>query len=345
MCSPDSKTTRSCFSACCEGLCAIARSLRRYFALTGWRYHALVASIALSALGYLAASLWGGWREVLAAVAAVGVTGTAVALALCLANYLLRFLRWQRYLHLLGNPVPWQPSLRIYLSGFALTTTPGKAGEMVRSVFLKRLGMPYSESVAAFFAERFSDLIAVAMIAAIGASTHAAARPLLIGLGVMLIAVLLMLHNVRWLTWVEALGRRIRWQRLRMLVVSSIDVVLQFRRCFAAPVMTASLLIGLVAWGAEAHACYLIATWMGADITMAQGYFIYAFSALVGALSFLPGGLGTTELALAGLLILHGMPEAQAIACTLFVRVVTLWFAVALGLLALPRKLNYEMPS
>jgi len=53
--------------------------------------------------------------------------------------------------------------------------------------------------------------------------------------------------------------------------------------------------------------------------------------------------LGTTEIALAGLLILHGMPEPQAIACTLFVRVVTLWFAVALGLIALPRKASFGL--
>jgi glycosyltransferase 2 family protein len=54
-------------------------------------------------------------------------------------------------------------------------------------------------------------------------------------------------------------------------------------------------------------------------------------------LSFLPGGLGGAEVTMVGLLLLNGMNEAQAVACTLFVRLATLWFAVILGLLALPR--------
>lgn len=304
----------------------------------GWRYRAFVASIALSAIGYLGLSFWGGWREVVDAVAAVGFLGTIIALGLCLTNYLLRFARWQRYLNVLGCDVPRWPSLRIYFSGFALTTTPGKAGEMVRSVFLKKFGMQYSESFAAFFAERFCDVIAVALIAAAGASSQDAARPLLIGMGALLVGVFAMLYNVKWLRRLELLGERIRWRRVRQLLVSGIEMVLQFRRCFAPSVMAYSMSLSIVAWGAEAYVLYLIATWMGADIGITEAWFIYGFATLVGALSFLPGGLGSTEVALAGLLILYGMPEAQAIACTLFVRVVTLWFAVALGLLALPRK-------
>lgn len=311
--------------------------------LSGKRFYAFIASIALSALGYLGLSLWGGWREVLDAIGAVGLAGTSIALGLCLANYLLRFLRWQTYLALLGTRVPWWPSLRIYFAGFALTTTPAKAGEMVRSVFLKRYGMAYTESFAAFFAERFSDLIAVALLAAIGIASYAPAQPILFGLGILLIAVFAMLHNVRWLRWIENMAQGLPWRRLGNIIDSGVHIILQFRRCFSLPVLSGSLTIGLLAWGAEAQACYLIATWMGAELTWAEGYFVYAFSALVGALSLLPGGLGTTEIALAGLLILHGMPEPQAIACTLFVRVVTLWFAVALGLIALPRKANFGL--
>ena len=39
--------------------------------------------------------------------------------------------------------------LKIYLAGFALTTTPGKAARL-RGVLLKPLGVPHSHSLAAF---------------------------------------------------------------------------------------------------------------------------------------------------------------------------------------------------
>jgi uncharacterized protein (TIRG00374 family) len=303
-----------------------------------WRYRALYISVGLTAIGYLALSAWAGWRELLHAVASVGVVGTAVALGLSLVNYVLRFVRWNNYLRIFGHAVPSWQSLRIYMAGFALTTTPAKAGEVVRSVFLKRYGVTYSESLAAFFADRLCDLSGILLIAAIGLSAHAVARPFIIGLGGVVVLVLLILHNPRWLVRLEALGRHIRWRRVHQMWISLVGMVLRFRQCFTLPVMTFSMALSVVAWGAEASSFYLIATWMGADIEITEAWFIFAFSALVGVISFLPGGLGSTEAVMISLLLLNGMPEAQAIVCTLFVRVTTLWFAVVLGLIALPRK-------
>lgn len=52
------------------------------------------------------------------------------ALGATLVNYLLRFIRWHYYLSVIGvNNVPRRDSLSIFLSGFALTMTPGKLGE------------------------------------------------------------------------------------------------------------------------------------------------------------------------------------------------------------------------
>ena len=112
--------------------------------LSGWRFRALLLVVLLSAAGYLAFSLWGGWQEVVAAVIRVGLAGTAIALLLSLVNYGLRFLRWQKYLALLGHRVYWPESLRIYIAGFGLTVLPVKVGETIRSVFLKRHGVSYT---------------------------------------------------------------------------------------------------------------------------------------------------------------------------------------------------------
>jgi uncharacterized protein (TIRG00374 family) len=306
--------------------------------LDGWRYHALVLSILLSAIGYLAVSLWGGWREVVGAVAQVGILGFGIALGLSLVNYGLRFLRWQYYLDLLGHQVPWRASLRIYISGFALTTTPGKAGEMVRSVFLRRHGVGYAESVAAFFAERTADLIAVVLIAAIGVWSHHVVRPWLLGVGGFMLLVLLVLQNKRWLRLLRVWGRSLAHRRLRRLLLSSLDMVLHYRRLFTIDALSVAMLLGLFAWVAEAYAFYLVAVWMGGDLSLSEAFFIYAFAMLVGALTFLPGGLGSAEVVMVGLLLVNGMSEPAAVACTLLVRVATLWFAVVLGLMSLPRR-------
>jgi len=140
--------------------------------LSNWRYRALVASIVAAALGYFAFSLWGGLGDVIAALQRVGFRGLLLMLVMSLLNYGLRFMRWQQYLGALAHPMPWRPSARIYLAGFALTTTPGKAGEALRGVLLKRWHVPYTHSLAAFLSERLSDLAAIVLLAFFGLSLY-----------------------------------------------------------------------------------------------------------------------------------------------------------------------------
>jgi uncharacterized protein (TIRG00374 family) len=49
----------------------------------------------------------------------------------------------------------------------------------------------------------------------------------------------------------------------------------------------------------------------------------------------LPGGVGPTEGSMSGLLALRGVDLPVAVAATLVIRVATLWFAVAVGAVAM----------
>lgn len=293
-------------------------------------------SVALAALGYLGLSLWAGWREVVAAVVQVGPVVLVGLLLLSLANYLLRFVRWARYLTLLEAPVPWRINLDAYFSGFALTTSPGKVGEMLRSVLLKPHGVPPAASVAAFFAERVSDLLAILVLAAVGLWAYAPARPVV---GLALAAVVLALLLVQWTALIAAIDRwaQARPQKWASLVVKLCEVVLHFRRCFSLPAMGMGLALGIVAWFAEGLGFWWLLVALDHPLPMSTAVFIYAFAMLVGALSFLPGGLGGSEAAMIALLSLNGFPEASAVTATLICRLATLWFAVGLGALFLAR--------
>ena len=293
-------------------------------------------SVALAVLGYLGLSLWAGWREVVAAVVQVGPVVLVGLLLLSLANYLLRFVRWARYLALLEAPVPWRINLDAYFSGFALTTSPGKVGEMLRSVLLKPHGVPPAASVAAFFAERVSDLLAILVLAAVGLWAYAPARPVV---GLALAAVVLALLLVQWTALIAAIDRwaQARPQKWARLVVKLCEVVLHFRRCFSLPAMGMGLALGIVAWFAEGLGFWWLLVALNHPLPMSTAVFIYAFAMLVGALSFLPGGLGGSEAAMIALLSLNGFPEASAVTATLICRLATLWFAVGLGALFLAR--------
>ena len=71
---------------------------------------------------------------------------------------------------------------------------------------------------------------------------------------------------------------------------------------------------------------------LGAEISLPLAVGIYATGILVGALSFLPGGIGSAEAVMIGLLVLAGVDLTTATAATLICRIAALWYSIALGL-------------
>lgn len=307
-------------------------------------HRGIVLTAMLVAAGYIAFSMWGGWHQVGGAMARVGALHMAAILFMSLVNYGLRFVRWQAYLHALGHPVPWRPSLPIYLAGFALTTTPGKAGEALRGVLLQPWGVPYARSFAAFFSERLSDLLAIVLLALLGLAAYPDAGP------VVAAGVLLVLAGAAVLSQgraIDALERSLaaRNDRLSRMGRPVLQVLAQARRCQRFGLLAAATLLSVSAWGAEAVAFHWLLGWMGAEMPLVFAVFVYAVAMLAGALSFLPGGLGGAEAVMVALLVWKGMPAADAVAATVLMRLATLWFAVVIGLCCLPRGSRWRKES
>lgn len=307
--------------------------------LSGWRFKALIFTIIISVIGYFLFSLWGGWQDVLAAVKAVGFKGMTVALLLSLANYGLRFLRWHHYLTILGYPhVPWLSSLRIYMAGFSLTTTPGKTGEALRSIFLHGHGIPYRKSLGAFFAERVSDLIAVVILSFCGFWAYSEGRLAMILVGSVIAFVILVIQKQSWLLAIEKLVRRLLPERFAHRIEFLIEMIIAFRVCYSPLSLTYGIVFGVTAWACEGVGFYYLLQLLDTPVDMLSAQFIYAFSLMIGAISFLPGGLGGVEVTMWQLLMLYGVPKSPAIAVTIVIRLATLWFSVIIGLFCLPQK-------
>src|SRR4030095_12384807 len=97
-----------------------------------------------------------------------------------------------------------------------------------------------------------------------------------------------------------------------------------------------ALALSVVAWGAEGLGFFLVVRDYAPGAGLLLAIFNYTGSTFLGALSMLPGGLGAAEGSLAALLHAQGLDTADAASATLVIRSATLWFAVFLGLLALP---------
>jgi len=90
--------------------------------------------------------------------------------------------------------------------------------------------------------------------------------------------------------------------------------------------------LSAVAWGLEGVGFALCTRELGfSGLDVAASVAVYAVATIVGAFTFLPGGIGLTEASMAAILVTAGMAASAASAATLITRVVTLWWAVLLG--------------
>lgn len=283
---------------------------------------AVIAYLALAVLGDAAALRDGLYR--------LGPGQWLALLGLSLVNYVLRFLRWHGYLRALGARVPIGRDLLIYVAGFAFTVTPGKAGEAVRSVYLRAAGVPWSPGLAALAVERVLDLTAMVMLAALALRVFddQAWPALLLVAGVA--AGLLGVTRPGVASWLLGwLPDRGRWAEGKAGTLRVLD---QARLLLAPQRLLGGLGLGVVAWAAEALGFYLLLGWLGVEAEGLRSMGIYAVSMLAGALSFLPGGLGGAEAAMVALLVTGGTLVGTAVLATAICRAVTLWFAVGLGI-------------
>ncbi len=294
------------------------------------RQVALVAALAV--VGYFALALLGDAEAIRDGLQKLGPLQWLSLLGLSLINYALRFLRWHGYLRALGACIGLRRNLLIYMAGFAFTVTPGKAGEAVRSVYLKSAGVPWSTGLAALAVERVLDLTAVVMLAALALQPFAdqavPAMLVIIGATVLLVVITRPGMARRLLAWLPARGRGQQIKDGTLAVMENAHLLLAPKR------LLGGLALGLLAWGAEAWGLYLLLIWLDVDIAALQAMGIYAIGMLAGALSFLPGGLGGAEAAMVALLAAGGASLGAAVLATVICRAVTLWFAVVLGLIA-----------
>ena len=256
-------------------------------------------------------------------------------LSLSLLNYALRYIRWKVYLRRLEVRLPRGRSLAVFLAGFLLSVTPGKAGELGKAWLVRELGGgPALKVVPAVLAERVTDLLGVLLLIAIG-SLPFPGGSWIAAAGIAGVAV-----AVAALTWrsVAALLFRFlaRFPILGPRVPRLEELYDRLRSLLSPGLLLFALVLSVAAWGAEGVGFFLVVRQYAPKAGLLLSIFNYTGSTFLGALSMLPGGLGAAEGALAALLHSQGLDTADAGSVTLVIRGATLWFAVFLGLLAVP---------
>jgi uncharacterized protein (TIRG00374 family) len=299
---------------------------------TRWVYRTILV-IMLGAGGYAFALLVADGPAKMEMLRALELTTWAFVLTLSVTNYTLRSIRWEYLLRKLDANVGIKIDALGYVAGFAMNLTPGKVGELGRCVLLRPLGVNYDCSVTASIYERAVDLLIIVLLA----TPVIALRPdFTVGVAVILTLILVTMATI----WAAPAARAaviawaLQFEKILALSNSAQDWLRVVRRLRGTKVTLLSASLGLLAWGLEGWGLFIILNALDVSLRLDLVIYIYASAVLVGALSALPGGLGTTEAAMIGLLMVAGVDAAVATTATIICRVATLWFAIPFGVFA-----------
>ncbi len=258
----------------------------------------------------------------------------AIALAggFSLFNYVLRIWRWRWYLSRQGHELPIRFLSLTFMAGFAFTLSPGKLGEMARARYYQAHGVPLSAVSGAFFVERILDLLAMILLAFAALLDADRYRGLIWVAAALVIGLLLVIGLCPWNRVGAWLARRSHPVPGHAGLTMVVSTMVSARQLLTPGMLFVGLALGVVSWGAEAAGLKVVADSMApGQLSWSGAASAYAVAIIAGALSFLPGGLGSTEAVMAALLMSHGFGAPLAILLTLICRLLTLWLAVVIG--------------
>jgi len=253
---------------------------------------------------------------------------------LSLLSYVLRYLRWHWLLWRAGHRVSLSGGMLAYFAGFAFTATPGKVGELVRMRYFARHGVPASRVLAAFVFERAFDLIVVLMLGLLAVGSREIFVTAFIFVMFFLAVVFVLAARPQWLTLLASEVRSWGWQRIAGLCLTLRDGLMGARLWLTPQDIGVTIVFGLVAWSLTSYALVILVSSLGVNLPLPSALGIYPLSMLAGAASMLPGGVGTTEATLVLVLGSYHVPTDLAVLAAVGIRIASLWFAVASGLLA-----------
>ncbi|MFQ5438368.1 MAG: YbhN family protein [Paracoccaceae bacterium] len=288
--------------------------------------------LAFTALALWAASGEDIWQQ----IGRLTIGELSILLALSLANYFLRALRWMIFTRAIGLRSSALQIIRHYIGGFALTMTPARLGEAVRMRWIAREAGARIETVAPLIlVDRAGDLASTGLLLAVsltfGATGIAGGLPAAI---IAVIAAMIATRPVLFRALIDTAFCLIR--RKARLFVRARRAARELAPFSSPLIAMPALLLGGIGWLAEGCAFYLLLTWMGADVGFWTAVSIFLFSMMSGGVTGMPGGVGGAEAAMLALLAINGVGLEIALPATAIIRITTLWFAIGLGIVIFP---------
>jgi len=293
-----------------------------------------LGSLILAISIYVALAIYLGFREITPTISLVGWAWWVYIIVTVAIGHIFLLTRWHLFLRILGYPLSWIDSTRIYVGGLSLIMAPARGGETVRGIWLKRLHeIPIQIGVSITLSERLLDLASALVILAWGIGERILPSVMISALIGSAVAWLLTHPKaISWLSNQQTIGRMpIRWHRAQKVLRELLEALTSLRKLMKPKPLIIGLLLSASAWMLEAWMLKNIFQLIGTNLTLSQSAAIRTISSLAGVFSLLPAGLGTSEISAIGMALFFGASRPQALTATLILRISTVLVPFIVG--------------
>ena len=249
-------------------------------------------------------------------------------------GWLALYVRWNLLIKNSDIRVPFRKNLEIYLAGFTLSITPGKVGELIRSQILKtKFGIPRTKTASLVLVEKLYDLVGAVATSITGIWLFHEAGYVIMMAFALLIVIFILISSRRFF------NKFINWShRFRIMsnflqpLSESYEVI---RNSTRGKIVILASLLSVAYWLITSLAVYFVLLAFGINLNYLSVVSTFTASLILGAASFIPGGIGVAEGSLVGLFSLQGIAVSSSLILVILIRIFTLWYGVTIGFIAL----------
>ena len=242
-----------------------------------------------------------------------------------------KILRWRLLCKKVGLKISLFSDIKTWVGSQAFLATPGGAGLGIRSILLKKkFGLPISQTLPIILYERIIDLVSVTFIIFLLKIRFFMRINILIPIIIAIFIVCTFYSSIKHFIY------QFLYKFFPLQKKSAIQFLNSFKMLLNLRLNTLSIFIGICPWLVEGYSLNLIINNIGQfEISWYDSLFTHLLATLLGALSFLPGGLAATEFSIVGLLSLFKIPLEVSTTSGILIRLLTIWLATIIGMITL----------
>ena len=235
----------------------------------------------------------------------------------------------------IGIDISVKANLTIFFSGLSMQATPGGLGTMIKSQFIKKnYGHSLLKTMPVVLAERFHDLLSMITIITIFSFFYQLIEIQLILAILIPIMIFSYLAVRRKKILIFVVNRLLKIKFLSKFIQNLVESQESLHTLSSNKIMLSCWGISLFGLTLEAISIYFSFVAFNLDFGIIETTLITFTSLVIGAASFIPGGIGLTEASLIGLLVLSKVELVTASSLTIFIRLTTIWYATIVGFIA-----------